>query len=175
MAKNNLESFLKNLEKEKTKVKTQEADYLKRVKNLIGPFGQSFSTLIYSFQYVEEFKSLIYFLRSTLLNELEEEQIKKVTFLVLNSNIKSFRVRYEMTDTADILEDASKLVSSLDKEKLEILFKNLLEYINYLDRGIRTMIPFYELSLTYEGVKLAEKVENIDVNELRKKREELIK
>ena len=175
MTRISLESFLQNLEKEKEKAKTQEADDLKRVKNLIGPFGQSFSSLIYAFQYVEEFKSFLHFLRTTLLSELEEEQIKKIAYFVLSSNMKSCRNRYEMKDTADILEDASRLVTSLDKEKLEILFKNLLEYINYLDRGIRTMIPFYELSLTYEGVKLAEKLENIDVNELRKKKEELVK
>lgn len=168
MATLNLESYLKYLEKEKTKVKAQEADDLKKVKTLVGPKGQSFSTTIYTFQEVEVIRKRIHFLRSVLLNELEEEQIRKVTFLVLSSDVKKLHIRYHMDDTADILEGASKLVSSLNKEELESLFKNLGEYFNYLHRAIRTMIPFYELSLTFEGVKLVEKLEKKDISELKK-------
>ena len=106
MATINLESYLKYLEKEKMKVKIQEADDLKKIKNLVGPMGQSFSTTVYTFQEVEAIRSLIHFLRSILLNELEEEQIKKVSFLVLSSYIKTLHIRYHLDDTADILESA---------------------------------------------------------------------
>ena len=169
MATINLENFLKDLEKEKTKLKNQKADDLKKIKNLIGAMGQSFSTTIYAFQYAEIIRSRMVFLRS-ISNDLEEEQIKKTTFLALKSFIKILHVRYHLDDTADILESASKLVSSLDKEELESLFKNLLEYLNYLVRAIRTMIPFYELSVTFEGVKLAEKLENKNIVELKRER-----
>jgi hypothetical protein len=58
-----------------------------------------------------------------------------------------------MEDTAAIMNKAAEVAPTLDSNQIVSLFRSLQEYYGFLTRRIRDLLPFYELSVAFEGYR----------------------
>ena len=120
------------------------------VKGLVGAMGQSFTTTLFAFQQINTLKSDVDFLMS-LVQAHDEPWVRTVMSALLRRPLRTLRNRYHLHQTADLHEKASDLVPAVTRDQLLNLTRGLVEYHNFLSRTLRMLLPFYELSLVFEG------------------------
>jgi hypothetical protein len=131
-----------------------EAEDVARVSRLQGAMGQSFTTTVFAFQQASSVRDGVAFIadlagkypRETWLGTVASEQFRRP--------VGTLRTRYAMRDTADMQEAAANLSPELDGEGLLRLARTMMVHYAFLLRRIRDLLPFYELSVAFEGHKL---------------------
>jgi len=147
-----LDGLLKEIAKASETARVGNAEDVTRVKNLVGAMGQSFTTTIFAFQQASAVKSDI-MLVIGLAGKYKEPWVATVASEVLSSPVKTLQSRYAMKDTAELMAKAAEVAKTLNSEQMITLFRRLQEYYTFLIRRIRDLLPFYELSIAYEGYR----------------------
>lgn len=147
-----LDDLLRELAKVKEIVRVGNAEDVNRVKNLVGAMGQSFTTTIFAFQQVSAIRSDILFVTG-LASRYKEPWVAIVASEILRSQVKTLHTRYALKDTAALTAKAADVAATLDSDQIITLFRSLQEYYVFLIRRIRDFLPFYELSVAYEGYR----------------------
>jgi hypothetical protein len=147
-----LDDLLKELAKAKEIVRVGNAEDVIRVKNLVGAMGQSFTTTVFAFQQASTVKSDILFVTGLAIR-YREPWVAIVASEILRSHVKTLHTRYALKDTAALTTKAADVVATLDSEQIITLLRSLQEYYVFLIRRIRDFLPFYELSIAYEGYR----------------------
>lgn len=130
-----------------------------RVKQLRGAMGQSFTTTIFAFQQGSSVKDGIAFVAALAEKFPRESWVATVAAEQFRRPVNTLRTRYALLDTAALHEDAAAMAGTLDGAGVLRLARALIVYYGFLLRRLRDLLPFYELSVAFEGHKLvAERV-----------------
>ena len=119
--------------------------------DLVGAMGQSFTTTVFAFQQVSTVKSSISFVTGLVEKHKSSDWTKTVVEAALKSPINTLRTRYNLQATADLLESAVPLVKSLQDQEMIDMLRWIGVYLTVLARRVRSFLPFYELSIAFEG------------------------
>ena len=144
------EAYLTELAEAKEAARQGTLSDIAAVKGLVGAMGQSFTTTLFALQQVNTLKSDVDFLMS-LVRTCDEPWVRTVMSALLRRPLRTLRNRYHLHRTADLHEKASDLIPALTGDQLLNLTRGLVEYHNFLSRSLRMLLPFYELSLVFEG------------------------
>lgn len=125
-----------------------------RVKQLRGAMGQSFTTTIFAFQQASTVKDGVTFVAALAEKFPRESWVSTVAAEQFRRPINTLRTRYALLDTAALHEAAAGLAGTLDGAGLLRLARTLIVYYAFLLRRLRDLLPFYELSVAFEGHKL---------------------
>lgn len=131
-----------------------QGDDVKRVTQLRGAMGQSFTTTIFAFQQASTIKDGIGFLAALAEKFPRENWVATVATEQLRRPVNTLRTRYALLDTSGLHEEAANLAESLDAAGVLRLARALIVYYGFLLRRLRDLLPFYELSVTFEGHRL---------------------
>lgn len=131
-----------------------QGDDVRRVTQLRGAMGQSFTTTIFAFQQASTVKDGLAFLAALAEKFPRESWIATVAAEQFRRPVNTLRTRYALLDTAALHEDAAGLAGSLDAAGVLRLARALIVYYAFLLRQLRDLVPFYELSVAFEGHKL---------------------
>jgi hypothetical protein len=145
------DGFMEQLKRDAETMRKGNAPDVQRVHDLVGAMGQSFTTTVFAFQQVATVRSAISFAKSLAEKHRGEGWTKIVVKETLKSPLNTLRTRYQLTDTADLMERAASLVDSLDDAQVLDLLRWLGTYLSFLARRLRSFLPFYELSIAFEG------------------------
>jgi len=131
-----------------------EGEDVKRVKQLRGAMGQSFTTTVFAFQQASSVKDGIAFVAALAEKFPRESWIATVAAEQFRRPVNTLRTRYALLDTAALHEEAAHLGSTLDGADVLRLARTLIVYYAFLLRRLRDLLPFYELSVAFEGHRL---------------------
>ena len=154
-----LDELVAKIEAATTALNAGKGEDINRVKQLRGAMGQSFTTTIFAFQQASSVKDGVAFLAALAEKFPRESWIAKVAAEQFRRPVNTLRTRYALHDTAALHEDAARLAGTLDSAAVLRLARTLIVYYAFLMRRLRDLLPFYELSVAFEGHKLvAERV-----------------
>jgi hypothetical protein len=149
-----LDGLVAKIEAATAALHASEGEDLKRVKQLRGAMGQSFTTTIFAFQQASSVKDGVAFVAALAEKFPRENWVATVAAEQFRRPINTLRTRYALHDTAALHEDAARLASTLDGAGVLRLARTLIVYYAFLLRRLRDLLPFYELSIAFEGHKL---------------------
>lgn len=130
-----------------------------RVSRLLGAMGQSFTPTVFAYQQASTARDGVAFIASLAEKHGAEPWLRTVAAEQFRRPVNTFKTRYAMRDTAALHEEAAGLAASLNGEQILELARALVVYYAFLLRRIRDLLPFYELSVAFEGQKIiAERV-----------------
>ncbi|HEY6434348.1 MAG TPA: hypothetical protein VIZ17_20435 [Acetobacteraceae bacterium] len=136
-----------------------EAEDVRRVTQLLGAMGQSFTTTIFAFQQASTVRDGVGFIASLAEKFSAEPWLPTVAAEQFRRPAATLRARYALHDTAALHEEAARLAPGLDGVALLRLTRTMIVYYAFLLRRLRDLLPFYELSVAFEGHKrIAERV-----------------
>ncbi len=136
-----------------------EAEDVRRVTQLLGAMGQSFTTTMFAYQQASTVRDGVGFIASLAEKFSTELWLPIVAAEQFRRPVATLRARYALHDTAALHEDAARLAPGLDGAALLRLTRTMIVYYAFLLRRLRDLLPFYELSVAFEGHKrIAERV-----------------
>ncbi|MDX1429068.1 MAG: hypothetical protein R3282_02220 [Rhodothermales bacterium] len=147
-----LERLMKEIRDASETMRAGEPEDITRLRRLPGAMGQSLTITMFGFQEANAIKSNVNFLLR-MADKYDEPWVSVVASELLAAPVKALGKRYQMTDTAALLERASRVAAGVSGEELVSLLRRLLEYSNFLSRRLRDLLPFHELSVTFEGYR----------------------
>jgi hypothetical protein len=131
-----------------------EGDDVGRVKRLRGAMGQSFTTTVFAYQQASSVKDGIAFVAALADKYPRESWIAVAAAEQFARPVNTLRTRFALHDTAALHEEAAHLSSTLDGASVLRLARAFIVYYAFLLRRLRDLLPFYELSVAFEGHKL---------------------
>ena len=131
-----------------------EGEDVKRVKRLRGAMGQSFTTTVFAYQQASSVKDGLAFVAALTDKYPRENWIAVVAAEQFARPVNTLRTRYALQDTAALHEEAARVTGALDGADVLRLTRALIVYYAFLLRRLRDLLPFYELSVAFEGHKL---------------------
>jgi hypothetical protein len=131
-----------------------EGEDVKRVKHLRGAMGQSFTTTIFAYQQASSVKDGLAFIAALTEKFTGENWIALVSAEQFARPVNTLRTRFALHDTATLHEEAARVARALDSASILRLTRALIVYYAFLLRRLRDLLPFYELSVAFEGQKL---------------------
>jgi beta-glucosidase/6-phospho-beta-glucosidase/beta-galactosidase len=143
--------FMAELKAATEEMRVGDAKDVKNIHDLVGAMGQSYTTTVFALQQTTTIKSSISFAQSMIEKHKNADWTKIVTEATLRSQLNTLRTRYKMARTADLIEAAAGFVAGLDDATTIDLLRWVNQYLTFLMRRIRSMLPFYELSIAFEG------------------------
>jgi hypothetical protein len=154
-----LDGLVATIEAATAALHADEGEDVRRVKQLRGAMGQSFTTTIFAFQQASTVKDGIAFIAALAEKHPRESWLATVAGEQLRRPVNTLKTRYALLDTAALHEAAARLAPTLDGAALLRLTRSFIVYYAFLLRRLRDLLPFYELSVAFEGQKLiAERV-----------------
>jgi hypothetical protein len=154
-----LDALVAKVEAATATLHADEGADVKRVKQLRGAMGQSFTTTIFAFQQASTVKDAIALIAALAEKFPHEGWLGTVAAEQFRRPVNALKTRYALLDTAMLHEDASRIAATLDGAGLLRLARAFIVYYAFLLRRLRDLLPFYELSVAFEGHKLmAERV-----------------
>jgi hypothetical protein len=148
-----LEEFIAQIETAAAALHRGEAEDVRRVSRLLGAMGQSFTTTVFSFQQASTVRDGVAFVADLAQKYPAEAWLGTVAAEQFRRPVNTLRTRYAMRDTADMHEEAAELAADLDGAALLRLSRTMIVYYAFLLRRLRDLLPFYELSVAFEGHK----------------------
>lgn len=156
---NSLEALLDKINKATLTLHQGKAEDVSRVSRLLGAMGQSFTPTVFAFQQASTARDGVAFIAGLAEKYGAESWLQTVAAEQFRRPMNTLKTRYAMHDTAALHEDAAALSASLNGEQMLGLTRALIVYYAFLLRRIRDLLPFYELSVAFEGQKIiAERV-----------------
>jgi hypothetical protein len=149
-----LEALVARIEAATASLHADESADVKRVKQLRGAMGQSFTTTIFAFQQASSVKDGVAFVAALAEKYPHEGWLATVATEQFRRPVNTLKTRYALLDTAALHEDAARLAATLDGAGLLRLARSFIVYYAFLLRRLRDLLPFYELSVAFEGQKL---------------------
>ncbi len=131
-----------------------QAKDVARVSRLLGAMGQSFTTTVFAFQQASTVRDGVGFIAGLAEKYPDEAWLGTVAAEQFRRPVHTLKTRYAMHDTAALQEEAAKLSAGLGGADLLRLSRGLIVYYAFLLRRLRDLLPFYELSVAFEGHKL---------------------
>jgi len=154
-----LDALIARIEAATTTLSAGAAGDVARVRQLRGAMGQSFTTTIFAYQQASTVRDGIAFIAALAENFPGESWIGTVAAEQFRRPVNTLTTRYALRDTAALHTDAAALCGGLSGADLLRLARAMLVYYAFLLRRLRDLLPFYELSVAFEGHKLiAERV-----------------
>jgi hypothetical protein len=148
-----LDEFISRIETATAALHRGEAEDVRRVSQLLGAMGQSFTTTVFSYQQASTVRDGVAFLADLAQKYPAEAWLSTVAAEQFRRPVNALRTRYAMRDTADMHEEAARLAADLDGAALLRLGRTMVVYYAFLLRRLRDLLPFYELSVAFEGHK----------------------
>ncbi len=151
MASEAYQGYMTTLKAAAEEMRVSDASDVKNVHDLVGAMGQSYTTTVFALQQATTTKSMIAFAEGLVAKHANAGWTKIVVETTLRSQLNTLRTRYKMTRSAELIEQAAGLVAGLDDAETIDLLRWINQYLTFLIRRIRSMLPFYELSIAFEG------------------------
>jgi hypothetical protein len=151
MAHDAYDAYLAELKAATEEMRVGPAADVQRVHDLVGAMGQAYTTTMFALTQTTTMKSAVSFALDMVQKHAKTDWTRTVAAATLKSPLGTLRSRYKLLDTADLIEKAAGLVKDLDDTRLVELLRWVNQYITFLIRRIRSMMPFYELSIAFEG------------------------
>jgi hypothetical protein len=145
------QSYMAELKAATEEMRVGDASDVKSIHDLVGAMGQSYTTTVFAMQQATTTKTSIAFALGLVEKYKKTEWTKIVVEATLRSQLNTLRTRYKMIRTADLIEKAAGFVAALDDATTIDLLRWINQYLTFLTRRIRSMLPFYELSIAFEG------------------------
>ena len=154
-----LDTLIARIEAATTAASAGASDDVARVRQLRGAMGQSFTTTVFAYQQASTARDGIAFVAALAEKFPAENWVATVAAEQYRRPVNTLTTRYAMRDTAALHGDAAALCAGLSGADLLRLARAMLVYYAFLMRRLRDLLPFYELSVAFEGHKLiAERV-----------------
>ena len=154
-----LEGLLDKINRATLTLHDGKAEDVSRVSRLLGAMGQSFTPTIFAFQQASSARDGVAFVAVLAEKYGAESWLRTVAAEQFRRPVNTLKTRYAMHDTAALHEGAAALSPSLNGEQMLGLARALIVYYAFLLRRICDLLPFYELSVAFEGQKIiAERV-----------------
>jgi len=154
-----IEQLLARLEAATSTLEREPGADVARVRELRGAMGQSFTTTVFAFQQASTVKDGIAFLAALAEKHPREAWVATVAVEQFRRPVNTLKTRYALLDTAALHEAAAAVAGTLDGAAVLRLARSFIVYYAFLLRRLRDLLPFYELSVAFEGQKLiAERV-----------------
>ncbi len=154
-----LEALIDRIEDATTVLTSGGAADIARVKQLRGAMGQSFTTTIFAFQQASAVRDGIFFVAAMAEKYPAERWVAIVAGEQFRRPVNTLTTRYALRDTAAMQADAAAICATLGNADILRLARVMAVYYGFLLRRLRDLLPFYELSVAFEGHKLiAERV-----------------
>ncbi len=131
-----------------------KAEDVSRVSRLLGAMGQTFTPTIFAYQQASSVRDGVAFVAALAEKHGAEPWVQTVAAEQFRRPINTLKTRYAMHDTAALHEQAAAAVVWLDGAETLELARALMVYHAFLLRRLRDLLPFYELSVAFEGQKL---------------------
>jgi hypothetical protein len=151
MGDNAYNTYMSDLRKATETMRVGEPGDVQNVHDLVGAMGQSFTTTVFAFQQVSTVKSNIGLVLGLVEKNKNADWTRIAVEAALKSPINTLRTRYNLQGTADLMEKAVPLIKSADDGDLIELMRLISVYLTFLARRVRSFLPFYELSIAFEG------------------------
>jgi hypothetical protein len=148
-----LDELIARIESATAAVHRGEAEDVRRVSQLLGAMGQSFTPTVFSLQQASTVRDGVAFIADLAQKYPAETWLGTVAAEMFRRPVNTLRTRYAMRDTADMHEAAAALAAELDGAALLRLSRTMIVYYAFLLRRLRDLLPFYELSVAFEGHK----------------------
>lgn len=145
-----LEAFLADLAPASETMRAGDPQDIARLRRLPGAMGQSLTITMFGFQEANTIKSNLNMLLK-LVDKHDEPWVGQVVSTMLASPVRALGKRYALSDSAALMERAAKLAPELSGPDMVNFLRRLLEYFNFTSRRLRDLLPFHELSVTFEG------------------------
>ncbi len=143
--------YIERLKKATEEMRVGEPTDVQNVHDLVGAMGQAFTTTMFALQQVSVVKSNIGLVTGFVEKNKGAEWTRTAVEAALKSPINTLRTRYNLQTTADLLEGAVPHLKTLGDGELIDLLRWIGVYLTFLARRARSMLPFYELSIAFEG------------------------
>lgn len=150
--KTELDAFLSDLAAASEEMRMGEPEDVRQLRRLPGAMGQSLTITMFGFQATDAMKSNINFLLR-MVAKYDEPWVPTMASELLASPAKTYAKRYQLTNSAALLERAAAIAAELSGDELTSFLRRVLEYFNFLSRQLRSLLPFHELSVTFEGYR----------------------
>lgn len=151
-ASSDLDQLLEDTAAASEIMRAGDPEDIRKLRKLAGAMGQSLTITMFGFQEANAIKSNVNFLLRIAAKH-KEPWVATVVSEMLASPVGTLSKRYHLTDTATLLDRAAKIAQHLERDDLITLLRRLLEYSNFLGRRLRGLLPFHELSVTFEGYR----------------------
>jgi hypothetical protein len=151
MATKAYEEYMATLKAATEEMRVGPASDVTNIHDLVGAMGQAYTTTVFAMQQTTTMKTSISFAISMIEKHKNVDWTKIVAEATLRSALGTLRSRYKMVATADLMEKAAGFVAELDDKTNIDLLRWVNMYLTFLTRRIRSMLPFYELSIAFEG------------------------
>ena len=149
-----LEQLMAKLDAATAVLHAREGDDVGRVKRLRGAMGQSFTTTVFAYQQASSVKDGIAFVAALAEKFPRESWVGAVAAEQFARPVNTLRTRYALQDTAALQEEAARVSGALDSASVLRMARAFIVYYAFLLRRLRDLLPFYELSVAFEGHKL---------------------
>ena len=149
-----LDELVAKIEAATSALHAGEGEDVTRVRQLRGAMGQSFTTTVFAFQQASSVKDGIAFVAALAEKFPREGWVATVAAEQFRRPINTLRTRYALLDTAALHAEAADLGGTLEGAGVLRLARALIVYYAFLLRRLRDLLPFYELSVAFEGHKL---------------------
>jgi hypothetical protein len=154
-----LDGLIARIEAATATLSTGTAADVARVRQLRGAMGQSFTTTVFAFQQAGTVRDGVAFIAGLAEKFPGEGWVVTVAAEQFRRPVATLTTRYALSDTAALHTDAAALCAGLSGAELLRLSRAMLVYYAFLLRRLRDLLPFYELSVAFEGHRLiAERV-----------------
>jgi hypothetical protein len=154
-----LDGLIERIEAATATLSTGAAADVARVRQLRGAMGQSFTTTVFAFQQAGTVRDGVAFIAGLAEKFPGESWLATVAAEQFRRPVGTLTTRYALSDTAALHSDAAALCAGLSGAELLRLARAMLVYYAFLLRRLRDLLPFYELSVAFEGHRLiAERV-----------------
>ena len=144
-------NYMDRLKAAAEEMRTGEPGDVQNIHDLVGAMGQSFTTTMFAFQQVSTVKSNVGLVTGLVQKNKGADWTRIAVEAALTSPINTLRTRYNLQSNADLLESAVPHVNSLGDAELVHLLRWISVYLTFLARRARSFLPFYELSIAFEG------------------------
>jgi hypothetical protein len=149
-----LDALIGKIEAATTVLTSGEAADVARVKQLRGAMGQSFTTTIFAFQQASAVRDGIFFVAGLAEKHAGESWVATVAAEQFRRPVNTLSTRYALRDTAAMQQEAAAICGELGNADILRLARTMIVYYGFLLRRLRDLLPFYELSVAFEGHKL---------------------
>jgi len=154
-----LDALLASIDAATMELHRGQAKDVARVSQLLGAMGQSFTTTVFAFQQASSARDGVGLIAALAEKHPTEAWVATVAAEQFRRPVNTLKTRYAMHDTAALHEQAAALSAGLAGADLLRLSRGLMVYYAFLLRRLRDLLPFYELSVAFEGHKrIAERV-----------------
>ncbi|WP_436934061.1 hypothetical protein [Halovenus marina] len=150
-----VDQFVDTLDDEVERIRAGEAEDIERVKHKRPPNGNRLVVMVGAVVETRTTHRDTLFVRELLTADqydLDLSAVKPIAVSRFEGQISTYRNRFDLTRTAELLEELVEMVPDIDSDEAFLsVMKATQVYIQFLRGHFYSQVPWHDLSVTYEG------------------------